>query len=78
VARASAIASINAGWSLPKLEVEPAGDWSAELPPSAPDDSFASPFDEEYDVPAFLRKKASQSDEKTDREVPAFLRRSAD
>lgn len=59
-------------------DVEPVGDWSAELPPTVPDDSFASPFDEEYDVPAFLRKKASHGDEKTDREVPAFLRRSAD
>lgn len=57
---------------------EPVGDWGAELPPVGPDESFASPFDEEYDVPAFLRKKASSGDDKTDREIPAFLRRSAD
>lgn len=58
--------------------VEPVGDWGTGLPPAGPVDSFASPFDEEYDVPAFLRKKGGQGDDKTDREVPAFLRRSAD
>ncbi len=58
--------------------VEAVGDWGTGLPPAGPDDSFASPFDEEYDVPAFLRKKPAQGNDKTDREVPAFLRRSAD
>jgi cell division protein FtsZ len=59
------------------VEVE---DWSGELPaPAAPrDDAFASPFDDEYDTPAFIRKKAGRSEPAPDREMPAFLRRSAD
>lgn len=42
-------------------------------------DGFDSPFDDEYDTPAFLRnanKGLSRDD--GDRELPAFLRRSAD
>ena len=42
-------------------------------------EGFVSPFEDELDVPTFLRRRrdegASQQD---DREVPAFLRRSAD
>jgi cell division protein FtsZ len=38
---------------------------------------FESPFADEYDVPAFLRRKA-RGEEAGDREIPAFLRRSAD
>ncbi len=58
------------------VEVE---DWSGELPPApARDEAFASPFDDEYDTPAFLRKKAARAEPGADRETPAFLRRSAD
>jgi cell division protein FtsZ len=40
---------------------------------------FVSPFEDEYDVPAFLRKRrAAPQPEKDDDELPAFLRRSAD
>ena len=58
------------------VEVE---DWSGALPPPAPpDDGFASPFDDELDMPAFIRKRAGRSEAAPDREMPAFLRRSAD
>jgi cell division protein FtsZ len=40
---------------------------------------FVSPFEDELDVPAFLRKRnQSEKDEEEEREQPAFLRRSAD
>jgi cell division protein FtsZ len=40
---------------------------------------FVSPFEDEYDVPAFLRKRrAEPRGDKDDDELPAFLRRSAD
>jgi cell division protein FtsZ len=40
---------------------------------------FQSPFEDEYDVPAFLRKRrAEPRGDKEDDELPAFLRRSAD
>ncbi|MBS1106494.1 MAG: cell division protein FtsZ [Deltaproteobacteria bacterium] len=38
-------------------------------------DGFDSPFDDEFDEPAFLRKRRGDDG---DRELPAFLRRSAD
>ncbi len=38
-------------------------------------DGFDSPFDDEFDEPAFLRKRRTDDG---DRELPAFLRRSAD
>lgn len=38
-------------------------------------DNFDSPFDDEYEEPAFLRKRRRED---ADREEPAFLRRSAD
>jgi cell division protein FtsZ len=59
------------------VEVE---DWTGELPAPAPrDPAFDSPFDDEYDTPAFLRKQSGRTgDAKPDRDVPAFLRRSAD
>jgi cell division protein FtsZ len=54
-------------------------DWNGELPPApARDEGFASPFDDEYDTPAFIRKKAGRAEPAADRETPAFLRRSAD
>jgi cell division protein FtsZ len=39
-------------------------------------DAFVSPFEDELDVPTFLRRKGPDGEE--DRELPAFLRRSAD
>jgi len=59
------------------VEVE---EWNGELaPPPAPRATFDSPFDDEYDTPAFLRKQAGRAGEAApDRELPAFLRRSAD
>jgi cell division protein FtsZ len=48
-----------------------------EEPPAARGERFDSPFADEFDVPAFLRKKPGRGDE-GDRELPAFLRRSAD
>ena len=38
--------------------------------------AFASPFEDELDVPAFLRKR--QDDEEEDRDTPAFFRRAQD
>ena len=42
-------------------------------------DGFDSPFEDEYDEPAFIRKgNKGLSRDEGDRELPAFLRRSAD
>ena len=38
---------------------------------------FKSPFDDEYDTPAFIRRRAAEQEEE-DRESPAFLRRASD
>jgi cell division GTPase FtsZ len=40
-------------------------------------DDWMSPFEDELDVPTFLRRRGTEDDEE-DRETPAFLRRSAD
>jgi cell division protein FtsZ len=46
---------------------------------AAPDEDWMSPFEDELDVPAFLRRSSQKRDEAgSDRELPAFLRRSAD
>jgi len=55
----------------------------APLRPSAQEmaasGEFVSPFADELDVPAFLRRRRQDAEEdETDREAPAFLRRSAD
>jgi cell division protein FtsZ len=51
-----------------------------ETPPPARESrdagTFASPFEDEYDVPAFLRKK--HDDEEEDRDTPTFFRRAQD
>jgi cell division protein FtsZ len=57
-------------------------------PPAAPlreapgaearDADFVSPFEDELDVPTFLRRRREEASTDDDREVPAFLRRSAD
>jgi hypothetical protein len=57
----------------------------AELATSLPaadefgkDEEFVSPFEDELDVPTFLRRNRKESKKEEDRELPAFLRRSAD
>jgi cell division protein FtsZ len=42
-----------------------------------PSPEFASPFEDEFDTPAFIRRRNNE-DEDQDREVPAFLRRAQD
>jgi cell division protein FtsZ len=72
-------ASVEAREPLPSLDAEP----EIAPPPAAtrrsepvqePLDGF-SPFEDEYDEPAFLRRKKR---DEADRDQPAFLRRSAD
>ena len=41
-------------------------------------EEFLSPFEDELDVPTFLRRGKKESKGEEDRDVPAFLRRSAD
>jgi cell division protein FtsZ len=41
-------------------------------------EGFVSPFEDELDVPTFLRRRRDEAASPDDREVPAFLRRSAD
>ena len=45
---------------------------------TAPSEEWISPFEDELDVPTFIRKGQSTSDDEDDRDTPAFLRRSAD
>ena len=64
------------------LDREPAAQAPSEpvdatLDLSHAEGEFASPFEDELDVPAFLRNKRSEEDE-DDRESPAFLRRAQD
>jgi cell division protein FtsZ len=66
----------------PMLESDTAPAAAAAVPPPARSgntgsDDFVSPFDDELDVPTFLRRGGhAESDD--DAEEPAFLRRSAD
>jgi cell division protein FtsZ len=41
-------------------------------------DEWMSPFEDELDVPTFIRRGGGSDDEEEDRDSPAFLRRSAD
>jgi cell division protein FtsZ len=41
-------------------------------------EEWLSPFEDELDVPTFIRKGQSTGDDDDDRDTPAFLRRSAD
>jgi cell division protein FtsZ len=43
-----------------------------------PAEEFVSPFEDELDIPTFLRRRREEAAPDDDREVPAFLRRSAD
>jgi cell division protein FtsZ len=51
---------------------------SAEAAPDPKPEEFVSPFEDELDVPTFLRRRREEAASEDDREVPAFLRRSAD
>jgi cell division protein FtsZ len=60
----------------PRREPEPS---RAPAPAARPSDDWLSPYDDELDVPTFIRRGArAEGDEEEDREAPAFLRRSAD
>jgi cell division protein FtsZ len=50
---------------------------SGAEPPEKGED-FVSPFEDELDIPTFLRRRREEASAEDDREVPAFLRRSAD
>ncbi|MBW2417049.1 MAG: cell division protein FtsZ [Deltaproteobacteria bacterium] len=39
---------------------------------------FASPFEDEYETPAFLRRRGVSDEEEDEREVPTFMRRAQD
>ncbi len=56
----------------------PAADARPARSEESADDGFVSPFEDELDVPTFLRRRRGEADDDDDREVPAFLRRSAD
>ncbi|MEN8160056.1 MAG: cell division protein FtsZ, partial [Myxococcota bacterium] len=56
----------------------PAADQRPTRSPEPADDAFVSPFEDELDVPTFLRRRRDDTADDDDREVPAFLRRSAD
>jgi cell division protein FtsZ len=63
-----------------EAEAEPA---RAEAPeptpePDARGEDWMSPFDDELDVPTFLRRSSERREDEDDKELPAFLRRSAD
>jgi cell division protein FtsZ len=67
-----------------ELEGEPtrAATWETlEAPPEAEpmaSEDWMSPFEDELDVPTFLRRSSEKKEDEEDRELPAFLRRSAD
>jgi hypothetical protein len=44
----------------------------------ARNEEFVSPFEDELDVPTFLRRSKKDTKSEEDRDLPAFLRRSAD
>jgi len=80
-------APVSAEWR----EREPATE-QPSMPPSEPaparseparrsggqGEEWMSPFEDELDVPTFLRRRNAGDDEEEDRDSPAFLRRSAD
>ncbi len=57
--------------------VAPLADSTANAMASSGTDDFVSPFEDELDVPAFLRRRRGEEEE-DDTELPAFLRRQAD
>ncbi len=58
-----------------EFDLEPTAASDAELAEAAAAE-FASPFEDEFDAPAFLRKRKALADDDTDE--PAFLRRAQD
>jgi len=62
----------------PARAEEPAPAPTAQ-PARAGDDDFMSPFEDEFDVPTFIRRGGHEVEEDDeDRDEPAFLRRSMD
>ncbi len=62
-------------------EIPMEGEPATTLPSAeelAKPEEFVSPFEDELDVPAFLRRGRKDDDSEEDRELPAFLRRQAD
>ena len=57
--------------------LSPLADDTASSMASSGTDDFVSPFEDELDVPAFLRRRRGEEEEE-DTELPAFLRRQAD
>ncbi len=51
---------------------------STARPAERPAEDWVSPFEDELDVPTFLRRSGQTTGDEEDRELPAFLRRSAD
>ena len=49
-----------------------------QAPEARTSEEWISPFEDELDVPTFIRRGSGQDDEEEDRDRPAFLRRSAD
>jgi hypothetical protein len=75
------------GWDLPPPSAPIASEVRGSEPSPAAhfadDELFVSPYEDELDVPTFLRRKPSEErareiSKPQDRETPAFLRRSAD
>jgi cell division protein FtsZ len=68
----------------PAAPPPPAAREAAPAPAPAPQrteakaEDFVSPFEDELDIPTFLRRRREEASADDDREVPAFLRRSAD
>jgi hypothetical protein len=69
--------------SAERTQTAPAAEQPSTLEPPAPEqarksEDWMSPFEDEYDVPTFIRRGGTPEDGEEDREEPAFLRRSAD
>ena len=56
----------------------PAAPQRTAAAPEEKGEDFVSPFEDELDIPTFLRRRRDEASSDDDREVPAFLRRSAD
>jgi cell division protein FtsZ len=62
-----------------RTELAPPGaEARAARAPEPASEGFVSPFEDELDIPTFLRRRREEAVSEDDREVPAFLRRSAD
>jgi cell division protein FtsZ len=59
-------------------QAPPAAEARPARAPEPQGEGFVSPFEDELDIPTFLRRRREDAVSEEDREVPAFLRRSAD